>query len=422
MKTLDIARKDLIRSSRSFSVWIFGLAVPLLTSGIFFFAFGGLGNGGFDLPVTRVVVANLDSPVNGFSAGQLLLDFLKAEDFREILAVSEVADAATARRVVDQQQAGVAVILPADLTTALVRPGERAVVELYQDPTLTLGPGIVSGIIGQFVDGLIGSSVAANVVTAQLAEYGHTMDAATSQAIAVEYGRWAAAMGASQQQGAGALLDIHRPAVETRSEDVRSRIVSLIMAGMMVFFVFFTGAASAESLLAEEEAGTLARLFTTPTPISTILGGRMLATLVTLILQVVMLVTASALLFRVHWGSPAPALGVAAGMILLSAGFGLFLTSLLKDRRQGGLVYGGVLTVMGNLGMINIFTAQVAGPARQIFDTLSLLVPQGWAVRGWQLLQAGDGTGDVLVTVLVMVSLAGIFFAAGLLRFRKRFA
>lgn len=422
MKVLDIALKDLLRSARSFSVWVFGLAVPLLTSGVFFFAFSGLGDGGFDLPLTRVVVVNLDSPVSGFSAGQLLTKFLNSDDFREILAVSEVADTATARSAVDQQKAEAAVILPADLTTALVQPGGQAVVELYQDPTLTLGPGIVSGIIGQFVDGLVGSNVAANVVVAQLARHGQIVDAATAQAMALEYGRWAADLGVNQQQGSNALLEIRHPGAETRGKDLRSWIISLIMAGMMVFFVFFTGAASAENLLAEEEIGTLARLFTTPTPTSTILGGRMVATLVTLILQVAILITASALLFDVHWGSPHLVIGVAASMIILSASFGLFLTSLLKDTRQGGFVYGGVLTIMGMIGMINIFTAQVSGPSRGTFNTLSLLVPQGWAVRGWQLLQAGSGTGDVLVTLLVMVSLAGIFFAVGLFRFRKRFA
>jgi len=46
------------------------------------------------------------------------------------------------------------VIIPAGLTAAMVNPGERAAVELYQDPTLTLGPGIVKGVVSQFVDSL----------------------------------------------------------------------------------------------------------------------------------------------------------------------------------------------------------------------------------------------------------------------------
>ena len=425
MKALDIAFKDLLRSSRNLSVWIFGLAVPLLMSGIFYFAFGGLGDeGGLNLAVTKVVVVNLDQPnaqAGGFSAGQILADFVKSDSLKSILAVTEAADAASAREAVDRQEAGVAVIIPAGLTAAMVNPGERAAVELYQDPTLTLGPGIVKGIVGQFVDGLAGSKVAAEVALAQLAGHGLAADAVTAQAIALEYGQWAAALGESQQQGTNALIEVRRPA-KTESTDVVSNVVSMIMAGMLVFYVFFTGAASAQNLLQEEEDGTLARLFSTPTPTSAVLSGRMVATVVTLILQVTVLLVASALLFGVNWGQPVPMVLVAASMIILSAAFGLFITSLLKDTRQSGIVYGGVLTMMGMVGMIGVFTAQVPGATRGAFEVVSLLVPQGWAVRAWQLIQAGGGIGDVLVTLLVMLGLAAVFFAVGLLRFRKRFA
>ncbi len=427
MKALDIAFKDMLRSSRSLSVWIFGLAVPLLMSAIFYFAFGGLGDdeGGFNLAVTKVVVVNQDQPAaqaGSFSAGQILADFVKSDSLKSILAVTEAADAASARAAVDRQEAGVAVIIPARLTAAMVNPGERAAVELYQDPTLTLGPGIVKGIVSQFVDSLAGSKVAAEVAYAQLAGHGLAADAATAQAIALEYGQWTATLGKSQQDGTSALIEVRRPAAKAESTNVVTNVVSMIMAGMMVFYVFFTGAASAQNILQEEEDGTLARLFTTPTPTSTVLGGRMVATFGTLILQVVVLLIASALLFKVNWGQPLPIVLVAASMIILAASFGLFVTSLLKDTRQSGIVYGGVLTMMGMVGMIGIFTGQVTGATGGAFEIVSLLVPQGWAVRAWQLIQAGGGVGDVLVTLLVMLGLAAVFFAVGLLRFRKRFA
>jgi len=426
MKALDIAFKDMLRSSRNLSVWIFGLVVPLLMSAIFYFAFGGLGDdeGGFKLAVTKVVVVNQDQPVaqaGTFSAGQLLADFCRSDSLKSILAVTEATDATSARAAVDRQEAGVAVIIPAGLTAAMINPGERAAVELYQDPTLTLGPGIVKGVVSQFVDSLAGSKVAAEVAYTQLAGHGLAADQATAQKIALEYGQWAASLGESQQGENNALIEVRHPA-ETESADLVTNVVSTIMAGMLVFYAFFTGAASAQNLLQEEEEGTLARLFTTPTPTSAVLSGRMIATFGTLILQVVVLLVASALLFNVYWGQPAPMVLVAASMIVLSASFGLFVTSLLKDTRQSGIVYGGVLTMMGMVGMIGIFTAQVPGATTRALEIVSLLVPQGWAVRAWQLIQAGGGVGDVLVTLLVMLALAAIFFTVGLLRFRKRFA
>ena len=61
MKALDIALKDMLRSFRSFFAIVFMFVVPLLVTGMFYFMFGNIaGNGGFSLPKTRVIIANLD--------------------------------------------------------------------------------------------------------------------------------------------------------------------------------------------------------------------------------------------------------------------------------------------------------------------------------------------------------------------------
>jgi ABC-type multidrug transport system permease subunit len=65
--------------------------------------------------------------------------------------------------------------------------------------------------------------------------------------------------------------------------------------------------------------------------------------------------------------------------------------------------------------------AAVPGASRAI-DTVSLLVPQGWGVWGWQVLLAGGGLNDVWWIVGVMLALGMAFFIVGVLRFQKRFA
>ena len=49
------------------------------------------------------------------------------------------------------------------------------------------------------------------------------------------------------------------------------------MGGMTIFYAFFTGTSTAQTILREDEDGTLPRLFTTPTTQATILGGKFLA-------------------------------------------------------------------------------------------------------------------------------------------------
>jgi ABC-2 type transport system permease protein len=425
MKMLDIAQKDLLRSVRGATFLFFGFVVPLLMTGIFYLAFGDMtigGDGGFSLPTTAVQVVNLDRGTTGFSAGELLVEILHREELADLLDIREATDAASARAAVDSQQAGVAIIIPDGFSAAVFDPQGQAAVEFYQDPTLVLGPGIVKGIVSQLVDGFAGSKIAVAVAGEQLAEHGIQLEPANLAALAREYGTWSAAQAGSLQGAADPLLQTRSPGGAAETSDVRMSIVSGIMAGMMVFYVFFSGAATAQSILLEEEAGTLSRIFTTPTPPAVILGGRIIATLVTLVAQLVILLLVSALVFNIDWGDPVAMSGVTLGLIVLAASSGLFATSLLKNSRQGGIVQGGVMTVLGIVGMIDIFTANVPGTAGNTLSIVPLLVPQGWAVRGWALLLKGGGLIDVLPTVAVMLALSAIFFLAGLLRFRRRFA
>ena len=425
MKVLNIAFTDLRHAFRNATFLVFGLFLPLLTSGVFYFAFGGLASdeGEFTLPEIQVQVVNLDEGQGGFSAGQTLVEALQ-QAMPDALVVTVAPDAASARAAVDRQEAAVAVILPADLTAALFGEQGQASIEVYQDPTLKLGPRIVRDLLAQVVDGLAGSRIVTMAAQEQLAERGVAVDASLLMGVAQQYADWATRMGQRYQGGENPVLDIQSPGSKPqKSNDELTRIIASITAGMMVFYVFFTGAASAQSILREEESGTLARLFTTPTPRSTILGGKFAATFLLLAVQTAVLLIATRLIFGIAWGDPLAVALVAVGMIALAAGFGIFLTSLLKDTRQTGIVYGGVLTVLGMVGMASVFTGGEPG-AGGAAETLSLFTPQGWGVRGWQLLLAGDGalSGEVLLTVAVALVLGAAFFAVGVFRFRKRFA
>lgn len=83
MKVFDIALKDLLRSFRSAFALVMMFLVPLLITGLIYFAFGSMlgGDGGFGLPLTQVQIVNLDQPDpdSGFSVGQMLVEFLQNE-------------------------------------------------------------------------------------------------------------------------------------------------------------------------------------------------------------------------------------------------------------------------------------------------------------------------------------------------------
>jgi ABC-2 type transport system permease protein len=422
MKALYIALKDLVRSFRSAFLLTMMFVAPLLLTGLIYFAFGSMGNG-LELPVTHTWVVNLDQAGehSGFSAGQLLADYLQDENLTNLLQVTTAPDEASARAAVERQQADVAIIIPPGLTAAAMNPDDMATVVLYHDPTLTVQPGIVRVIVSDFLDGFSGVKIALQVTAKRLAANGLPLDPPTIEQIEQRYVAWVQSSGGTHHaDSASAPVLVTRPPLsDGATANLQTTFLGPVMAGMMVFFVFFTGAAGASSIIHEDEDGTLARLFTTPTRQVTILGGKCAAIFLTLAVQAAALMLASHFAFDIHWGEPLTIALVTLALVVAASGFGVFLMSLIKTTRQTGPVMGGVLSVMGLLS--GLFpTGDPSKPS--VFDKIGLALPQGWAIRGWKLALGGAEAGEVLLPVAVLLSVGLALFLVGLVGFRKRFA
>lgn len=423
MKILDIAFKDLTRSFRSaFAVGMMFVA-PLLITGLIYFAFGGLssGSGGFSIQPVNVVIVNLDQATNGFSVGDLIVQAMSDPDFAQWFSVTPATDESSARSSVDRREAGVAVIIPADFTQVALSPTGKSSVVIVQDPTLTIGPSIIRDVINQIVDGVAGSKIAIGAAHDQFQALGQTLSDAQIQAIALKYGQWSQQLGQSLSTGQSSALTVRAPqgeAQQASSSGFGAILLAGVMSGQLIFFAFYTGAYAAQSILREDEEGTLPRLFTTPTSRATILGGKFVGIFVLGIVQAIVLMVASALAFNINWGEPLLALLVALAMIIAAGGFGLFLMSLIKNQKQSGMVLGGALSAAGMLG--GLFT--VAVPMPDAFKAINLITPQGWVLKAWDVTLKGGTLGDILPIVLVIVAIGAVFFALGVRRFQHRYA
>jgi ABC-2 type transport system permease protein len=191
------------------------------------------------------------------------------------------------------------------------------------------------------------------------------------------------------------------------------------MGGMMIFYAFYTGTSAAQSILEEEEDSTLARLFISPTSVSTILNGKFLAGFLMIIVQVSVLLLFGSLAFGIDWG-PLPSLLVfSVGLVAVANSFGIFIMSLVKSTRQAGMIYGAVLTFSGMLGISSIFTMGTSAEAA--FKVIPLVVPQGWAMRALETAWSGDFLSTLLPSGVMLVW-AILFFVIGTTRFKRRFA
>lgn len=419
MTVLDVAWKDLVRSVRSVFILVFALVLPLVTAGVFYAAFGGLSGGGGNasISIPRVVVVNLDRTGE---AGKILADILTGEALSKILDAAGEADPAAARAAVDAGEAAAAVIIPEGFTVSMTQTGKPAQVEVYQDPARTVGPAIVRSVVQQVLDGFAGGWVAVNASGDSLASRSVRMDSQSLAWISAQYAEWT-----QQSIAAGPenmWWDVQSVAgARQESMDYIAQMIATIMAMMLVFYCFFTGTAAAQSILQEQEDGTLPRLFTTPVRRSQILAGKMLSVFLTLLAQLVILLTVSALVFGIRWGNALSIILAAIGTGILSASFAIFITSFLKNTKQAGMVYGVVVNLVGWIGISRLFAGIIPGMDKYsgITDIVSLFSPQGWAARVWQESMAGN---PVWITLAGMLVLSMILFGVGVFKFNRRFS
>jgi len=423
-RVLAIAFKDLRSTWRNVPALAMMLAAPLALSALLGFAFGG-GSSGFSIAAIKVAVVNLDrapaasataapAPAQA-SVGQTVVGILKSKDLKDILTVASKPTVAAARKSVDDGKDAVAVIIPADLSNAIFGTSTfaRSAVELYQNPTQTVGAAITQSVVGQSLLAFNGARAAA------LAAQSLALSAGNGAQAGALAQKAAAAFVLQSESGSGGLTVSQRPpdlAGGKKSKDVG--VTGLVLAGMMVFFMFFGASNVARTILDEERAGTLPRLFTTPTSRQLVLGGKFTSTFLTVLVQAVILVVAGRLFFAIQWG----ALSAVSLLILVAAAvaasLGLMVISLVRTPAQAGAIGAGVYLVLALLGGNFAGTAQ----SGTTYATVERLTPNGWLLVGWNSTLRGGGVGDILLPLLVPLAFAVVFFAIAVLRFRRRFA
>lgn len=424
MKILDIALKDLIRSFRSaFAIGMMVIA-PLMLTGLIYFAFGGMSSGDVSMTAIQVGVVNadqlpadsiLDAPI-GDNIRAMFFD----ESVQSWITARDYPDEASARAAVDAQEIGVAVIIPATFTTRYLSGDQDEQVLLLSDPTLTIGPAVVQDMVTMMVDGVAAGGIALQTITERLQVNGVQPDPTQYPGWIAQFGDWYAGFQRDlfHHPDQAALILTAPSAGETETADPLQQMMGQVMSGQMIFFAFFTGAYSMISILREDEEGTLARLFTTPTSRTKILIGKFVAVFFTVIIQGIVLMIAGHYAFGIAWGAPLSVGLALLGQVVAAAGLGVLLISFVKTTKQGGPVLGGGLTALGMLG--GLFTANIQMP--ESFQALAKFTPQGWVLKGWSIALSGQPVTDLLLPFVVVLVMGIVMFAIGAMMFRRRYA
>ncbi|TVR19876.1 MAG: ABC transporter permease [Anaerolineaceae bacterium] len=185
--------------------------------------------------------------------------------------------------------------------------------------------------------------------------------------------------------------------------------------GMGSMYVMFTVLAGAVLLLQERKQWTLQRLITMPVSRAQVLGGKMTARFAMGMIQYAVAFTFGAML-GVNFGDQIiPLLLLMMSFVLCMTAITFLLGTFIETEMQAsGLVTFFVL-ITAPLGGA-WWPLEIVPPFMQ---TLALLTPIGWAMRGFgELLFYGGGLTDILLPVAVLLGASAVIFALAITRFK----
>ena len=181
-------------------------------------------------------------------------------------------------------------------------------------------------------------------------------------------------------------------------------------AGQILLFVFLISLAGSTTLIQARRLGVMRRSLAAPVSSTQALLGQATGRWVIAMFQGLYIMFATALLFRVSWGSLWLSALVLAVFAAVAAGAAMLLGSLVDNDNAGagiGVGLGLVLAALGGSMMPREFFPDA-------LRTVSLATPHAWAYEAFAEIQRHGGTlVDVLPQLAVLAGMAVVVLAAG---------
>lgn len=392
MKTLAIARVNVLRMLRDksniFFVFIFPLALILLIGATFGGAF-----------VPKLAVAADDA------AGPLATSLLDGLDARaDELEVVRLADGDEVADAVSRGSAQGGLVIPDDY-----------------DTQVTAGQDVSLGFVTQQSGN---TSSLRTVVGAVLAEHDGLLRAARAVADP-------AATGGSgdddfvarfdQAASLSSSLPVIGVEVTTDGDGLDQEFAGLGQFDLgasqqLMLFVFLTSLAGSAALIQTRQLGLATRMLSTPTRAGQVLLGEAAGRFGVALVQGIYIMAGTLLLFGVDWGAPVGALAILVLFSLVSSGAGMLMGAVFRNDSQasgvGVLVGLGLAALGGCMVPIEIFPP--------VMKTVAHFTPHAWALDGFAVLVRRDGGAlDILPELGVLAAYAAVLLGLASWRLQR---
>ena len=379
---LTIAAKDLTERLRDRSAIVLAIVVPLGLAFIMNLTLGPITDQAFS---TNVAVADAD----GGAVSEAFAGMLSEVEEAGFITVSEAADEAAARAMIDADEVSTAYLVPEGFSAA-VGMNEDAEITVVANPDQAIGAQVGRAMAEGFAGEV--NAVRLSVATAL-------------------------ALGAGDPGALAAAAAAEPPPIVLASGQTEGRgfdFATFYATGIAVFFLFFTVQFGVLSIIDERETGTMPRLLVAPISKQSILVGKLAASFLMGVASTVVLWIATTLLMGADWGSSIGVLilifaGVAAAMGLTAA-----IATFTTTAEQAGAITAFIVVVFGVLGGVFFPVTRVSGA----FVVVSRFAPHFWLMDGFQRLSAGEGIADILPALGAILLFAGVLGGIGLVRAR----
>jgi ABC-2 type transport system permease protein len=332
-----------------------------------------------------------------------------------ILGLEKLDTIEEADRLVGEGEQPAAVIIPADFSRNIdaYSPVE---IQLLADPAQKEAVAVVAGVVDQVASEIeilgeiqygIRSVMEESGVAAELAP--EALAAIQAQTLGVIYSQL-------EEIRSNPVINVQSEVLGEEEASAEWNPFSYVTPAFTVMFAFFLVALIAEKLVVEKEMGVFRRLQCSPIHRGSIIGGKMLAYLLIVFLQVLMMFAVGSILFDMPLGnSPIGIVIITLVLALTASSMGLMIGSFFdvsKKAANTGYILGFVLMILGGC-VFPTFWAE--GPIYY----LSMLTPHAHAIISYMdVMWHGEPLLAVLPDVGIMLGMAVVFFGIAVWRLK----
>jgi ABC-2 type transport system permease protein len=383
MKAWTIAVTNLRRMLRTRSNIFFVFIFPMLLILVLGATFGGAGTPRLGVVITQP----------GPLSDALLRQLQRTPDVR----VERITSDSALLTLIERGNLSAGLVVPASYDSA-IRQGRT--VEL----SYLARPGLSGGQLGQAVRG----AVAVQAAMLSAARF------AVAQRSAVSFDS-----GLSRAKSLLPNVPLVTVVQQTAGSALLPRSLGQFDEGAwteLLLFMFLTAMTGSVALIEVRKLGLPHRMLATPTPVGTLVAGETLGRLLIGLIQAIVIIFGSALLFGVHWGQP---IGVAAVVILfglVASGFGIFVGTLFRNEQQAigiSMLLGlGLAALGGCMVPLELFSPTM--------KTVAHLTPHAWANDAFlSLIGHGASIGGIATKLAMLAGYAAVLMALATWRLRR---